>query len=109
MDIKDRGNIKWTSLMLVEHRKKLEELKKSEKYRKRPNLDEQILKLFDYKIKEAVKRNIKVKITYYNNQRYEDIITRIRSYDTQLKRLFLSGKDLKSIVFEDIVDISLLS
>ena len=28
MTIKDRGNIKWTSLMLVEHRKKLAKLKK---------------------------------------------------------------------------------
>ena len=109
MNIKDRGNIKWTSLMLVEHRKKLEELKKSEKHRKRPDLDEQILELFDYRIKKAVKKDIKVKITYYNDHRYEDIITRIKSYDTQLKKLILIDEDLKSVVFKDVINISLLS
>lgn len=31
MNFKDRGNKKWTAMMLIEHRKRLKELKESEK------------------------------------------------------------------------------
>jgi hypothetical protein len=34
MNFKDRGNKKWTSLMLTAHREKLRELKKREKIEK---------------------------------------------------------------------------
>ena len=46
--------------MLVEHRKKLEELKESENDKIRIELDEQIYELFDYRIKSAIKEKIKV-------------------------------------------------
>jgi hypothetical protein len=35
MNLKDRGNKKWTAMMLIEHRKRLKELKESEKNRKK--------------------------------------------------------------------------
>ncbi len=109
MDINDRGNIKWTSLMLVEHRKKLEELKESEDEKKRPELDEQVYEIFNYKIKEALQKNIKVKITYFADKEYKDIETYLKDYDTYQKKLILKYENPKEIFFQDIIDISLLS
>lgn len=109
MDINDRGNIKWTSLMLVEHRKKLEELKESEKYKERPELDDQLYELFNYRIKEAFENNVKVKITYYQDHEYKEVNTYIKEYDTYQKKLLLKGKSPKEINFVDIIDISLIS
>lgn len=108
MDIKDRGNIKWTSLMLVEHRKKLEELKNSEKNREKPDLDQQIYEVFNYKIKEAIEKNQEVKITYYKNNDYREINTYIKSFDSNQKILFLTDKQVRQIPFEYIAEITLL-
>jgi hypothetical protein len=109
LDIKDRGNIKWTSLMLVEHRKKLEELKESENDKKRLELDEQLYELFDYKIKVALKENIKVKITYYINNNYEKIQAHIKGFNKQNKSLILKTSKKTEIKLKDIIDINLLS
>jgi hypothetical protein len=107
LDIKDRGNIKWTSLMLVEHRKKLEELKNSEKNREKPDLDQQIYEVFNYKVKEAVEKNMKVKITYYKNNDVRGITTHIKDFDSNQKKLILQDKQIEQIFFENIVDIIL--
>ena len=109
MDIKDRGNIKWTSLMLVEHRKKLEDLKDSENDKKRLELDEQIYELFDYKIKSAIKEKIKVKITYYNNKDYKNITTYIKKFNKQRNSLKIAEGRISEILLKDIIDINLLS
>lgn len=109
MDIKDRGNIKWTSLMLVEHRKKLEKLKESEDDKKRPELDEQIYELFDYKIKLALKEKKKVKITYYYNKEYKNITSYIKGFNKQNNSLELTVDKITEIPLKDIIDINLLS
>lgn len=106
LDIKDRGNIKWTSLMLVEHRKKLEELKESENNKKRLELDDQLYELFDYKIKLALKENIEVKITYYKNNSYENIQAYIKGFNKQNKTLILNNNEIS---LKDIIDINILS
>lgn len=108
MDIEDRGNIKWTSLMLVEHRKKLEKLKESEKNKDRPDLDQQIYEVFNYKIREAVEKNIEVKITYYKDNDYQEINTYIKNFDSNQKRLLLTDKRVRRIPFQNIAEISFL-
>ena len=109
LDIKDRGNIKWTSLMLVEHRKKLEELKENESNKKRPDLDEQIYEILNYKIKEAIKKEIRVKITYYQDKDYKTVKSYLKKYDSYQKKLILRNENPSQIAFQDIIDISLLS
>ena len=109
LDIKDRGNIKWTSLMLVEHRRKLEELKENESNKKRPELDEQIYEIFNYKIKEAIKQKIRVRITYYQDKDYKTVKSYLKKHDSYQKKLILKNDDPSEIPFQDIIDISLLS
>ena len=60
--IKDRGNIKWTSLMLTEHREKLRELYERDKDIEKPVLDEQQLEKLDSLIREVVQFQAEVKI-----------------------------------------------
>ena len=107
MDIKDRGNIKWTSLMLVEHRKKLEELKNNEKNREKPDLDQQIYEVFNYRIKEAIEKNYEVKIIYYKDSEYREISTYIKNFDSNQKKLYLTDQKVKEISFENIAEITL--
>jgi hypothetical protein len=109
LDIKDRGNIKWTSLMLVEHRKKLEKLKESEVDKKRPELDEQIYEQFDYKLKLALKQKVEVKITYYYNKEYKNITSYIKDFNKQSNSLKLTDKKISEIALKNIIDINLLN
>ncbi|MCF8001048.1 MAG: YolD-like family protein [Halanaerobiales bacterium] len=108
MDIKDRGNIKWTSLMLVEHRKKLEELKNNENKREKPDLDQQIYEVFNYRIKEAIEKQYKVKIIYYDDSKYREISTYIKKFDSNQKKLYLTDQKIKEIYFENIAEIILM-
>ncbi|MFW6015713.1 MAG: YolD-like family protein, partial [bacterium] len=71
--IKDRGNIKWTSLMLTEHRKKLEEIFDRRGDIDKPILDEQHQEELNYKVKEAIEKNNAVKVIYYENKRLHQV------------------------------------
>jgi len=88
MFIKDRGSIKWTSLMLVEHRKVLEKLKDSEELKEKPELTEQELKRLNRIVKEALKLNKLVNIVYYKQGKFEEIKGLIKKY-LPLKRQIL--------------------
>lgn len=97
--IKDRGNIKWTSLMLTEHREKLEELYEHEKDIKKPLLDEQQLERLDRLIKEADRRQHSVKLVYYQNRQVQEIEGRITLRNN---KVFLNERKL---IKSNILDI----
>ncbi|MCD7033267.1 YolD-like family protein [Metabacillus sp. GX 13764] len=94
--IRDRGNIKWTSMMLPEHVKLLREWAKEEEFQPRPELDEQELEILDEAIGMAMEENREVHITVHQNNRltkysgkihYADALTHsIRIIDTEGKR-----------------------
>ena len=88
MFIKDRGNIKWTSLMLVEHRKALEKLKNNEELKEKHELTEQELKRLNRIVKEALKLNELVDIVYYKQGKFKEIKGLIKKY-LPLKRQIL--------------------
>jgi hypothetical protein len=73
MTIKDRGDIKWTSLMLTEHREALKKLKQEENYIEKPELDEQQLEEMNYLIQKAVKEKTRVRIIYFKENRIQKI------------------------------------
>jgi len=93
--------------MLVEHRKKLEELKNNEKNREKPDLDQQIYEVFNYRIKEAIEKNYEVKIIYYKDSEYREISTYIKNFDSNQKKLYLTDQKVKEISFENIAEITL--
>jgi len=73
MTIKDRGDIKWTSLMLTEHREALKKLKQEESYIEKPELDEQQLEEMNYLIQKAVREKTRVRIIYFKENRIQKI------------------------------------
>lgn len=100
--LKDRGNIKWTGLMLTEHRKKLEEMYGFDKTIEKPILDEQQLERLDCLIKEAIKDQFNVKIVYYENRKLNEITGKLILKN---RSLYLDNKMLQK---DNIIDVILI-
>jgi len=109
MNFKDRGNKKWNSLMLVEHQKKLKELKLKEQNVEKPELDQQQLKEFNLKINRAVKKNLCLKIIFYENKKIDKIegkILKIEKYKKEIK-IKNNNDQIKNLAFDQILEIIL--
>ncbi|MGP3779752.1 YolD-like family protein [Halanaerobium saccharolyticum] len=106
MNFKDRGNKKWNSLMLVEHQKRLKELKMKEAEVEKPELDQQELKEINFKLKEALTKNLTVSIKFYEDKRIKDIkgkILKLENYEQQLKIEKLN-QEIKKLKFSQIIE-----
>jgi ABC-type phosphate transport system auxiliary subunit len=105
--IKDRGNIKWTSMMLPEHVEMLRQWIKEDQVEPEKELDEQQLEFLNEALHEAVKFHRTVTITYYSRCRYQQITGTIRSCHEQEQTLHLvdqSGQ-VHFIALNTIIDI----
>lgn len=85
--IRDRGVIKWSSLMLPEHVKMLRDWAKEDENEDRQFLDEQKLEIMNELVVEAMEAEKQVVFTYYVHNRYEQLIGTIHSY-SGLERKF---------------------
>ncbi|MGM7721289.1 YolD-like family protein [Metabacillus sp. Hm71] len=66
--IRDRGNIKWTSMMLPEHVKLLRDWSEADTYQEKPELDEQQLEQFNEIICLAMEEHMELIFTYYQDR-----------------------------------------
>lgn len=107
--IKDRGNIKWSSLMLTEHRKKLEELLERDNNICKPVLDEQQLHEMDKNLKLALSQNKKVKILYYKNGSIINLKGEINGYHSNKLILKTSDGTSNQLVIKNIIDLTIQS
>jgi len=105
MNIKDRGNKKWTAMMLIEHRKKLKELKEHEDDRKKPILDDQEKAVINSRLHQALERNLKVKIKYYRDKRFKTISGRIKRVDVNRKEVVISDEVIE---VEDLLELTIV-
>lgn len=64
--IRDRGNMKWTSMMLPEHVKLLRNWSEADTYQEKPELDEQQLEQFNEIICMAMEEHVELVFTYYH-------------------------------------------
>ncbi|MFN2340822.1 MAG: YolD-like family protein [Halanaerobium sp.] len=109
MNFKDRGNKKWNSLMLVEHQKKLKELKMREEDVEKPELDQQQLNQFNFKIEEALTNNLTVSIKFYQDKKIKNIkgkISKVEKYQKQLK-IEQINQEITSLKFDQIIELEL--
>lgn len=104
MNLKDRGNKKWTAMMLIEHRKRLKDLKESEKDRKKPILDDQEKAAINSKLQQALQNDLEVKIKYYDNKRFQTIAGIIEKVNTNQKCIVISNK---KIPIENLIELKL--
>lgn len=77
--INDRGNIKWTAMMLPEHVEMLNELNKHQEYKSKPILDEQQIEFHGFKLAEARKENKQVWVKYFRNHDFHEVVGYVKS------------------------------
>ena len=65
--IRERGNIKWTSMMLPEHVKELRDWKEEEKRNQMPVLDEQKIEEMNEVICQAMEFHWPLRFHYFKN------------------------------------------
>jgi len=104
INFKDRGNKKWTAMMLIEHRQRLKELKESEQDRKKPILDDQEKAVINSKLRQALQNDLKVEIKYYDNKRFKTAAGRIDKVDINQRYIIISNK---MIPFKNLMKLKL--
>jgi hypothetical protein len=110
--IRDRGRIKWTSLMLPEHVKMLRDWANEDMWEKTKEIDEQKLEEMNETMKRAIELKQKVAVYHYNNNEYHyEVVTgTIHSYDLIIKELQLIDEkgEIHEISLKQINDIDLV-
>lgn len=91
--IRDRGRIKWNSLMLPEHVTMLRKWAEEDTHEKLKQLDEQKLEMLNEIAGVAMEFGKEVKITHFNNHHYEEILGRIHYFDTINKEFRVVDQD----------------
>ncbi|WML47626.1 YolD-like family protein [Neobacillus sp. PS3-34] len=107
--IRDRGRIKWTSMMLPEHVKMLRDWVKEDVYEQEKEVDEQQLELMNDILSEAMEFNQSVTITHYRNRNYELVLGIIHYWDELEQKLHIVDKfeEIHRIQLKYIADVRL--
>lgn len=107
--LKDRGTIKWTSLMLPEHVQMLKELWAEDDCHARPLLDNQLLDELNRHMNHAIQEHKKVRLIIHLNGRQQILIGKLRQQqlDRQSVVLQLPDGDEQRINIDTIIDLQL--
>ena len=105
--IKDRGKMKWVSMMLPEHVQMLREWADEDLNEERVVLDEQQIEEINHIIAEAMEHRMLVAISYYHQKRYHVMIGHIHHYDEWKQQLNVIDRfdEAQYIKFADIMDV----
>ncbi|MGD6794702.1 YolD-like family protein [Metabacillus indicus] len=94
MTIRDRGSIKWTSMMLPEHVKELRKYINEDYYNvQEPVPDEQQLEEINSLILEAMELNIFLSFTIYKDKRLKEVSGHIHYIDHVKQEFKIYDKD----------------
>ncbi|WP_079516336.1 YolD-like family protein [Rossellomorea marisflavi] len=105
--IRDRGKIKWTSMMLPEHVKMLRDWAEEDSFEKRRELDEQEFEMMNEVVTEAMEYSRSVMITHYERKQHRLLIGEIQHADSlegKLRVVDCFG-EVHAIRLADIADI----
>lgn len=106
MSANDRGTIKWTSLMLPEHVKMLNDIWQEDNRKEKPILDEQQKIEINGMLQLALKDNLTVAVTYYDDYDHHTVKSKLLSFDVLSKKLkFANGME---IILEAIIEADIL-
>lgn len=107
--IKDRGNIKWTAMMLPEHVAMIKKIYADQDKVQKPQLDEQAWFEIELTIQEALIKNSSVQFTYWQNGYYETLVGRINSIDFLQKqiKLIMDDEEIKYLHYDKVVSVTL--
>ncbi|GLB58093.1 YolD-like family protein [Cytobacillus sp. NCCP-133] len=104
--IRDRGRIKWTSMMLPEHVKLLRDWAKEDTYEQRRELDDQKLEFMNEILSEAMEFQKAVTLTHYRGRNYELVIGNIHYWDEINQKLHIVDRfgEIHRISIDAIAD-----
>ncbi|WP_079509644.1 YolD-like family protein [Mesobacillus jeotgali] len=107
--IRDRGRIKWTSMMLPEHVKMLRDWAQEDEYENEKQLDEQQLEQLNETILEAMEYNRPVSITYFRQRKHELVIGKIHYWNEPGQKLHIVDRfeEIHRIAISAIADVRL--
>ncbi|MBS2969520.1 YolD-like family protein [Metabacillus sp. KIGAM252] len=105
--IRDRGNIKWTSMMLPEHVKLLRQWKEEERYTAKPEMDEQQLEQFNEIICIAMENHHPLRFTVHEHEQLVPYTGYIHFFDQleQAIRIINAEGKRQTILLKNVVKI----
>lgn len=105
--IRDRGNIKWTAMMLPEHVKLLRDWAKEDEFETKPELDEQQLEQMNEVICEAMAHGVELSITYFERTHHLTVRGTIHYIDEIQQKLRVVSKEgaIIQVPFQSIVNV----
>lgn len=108
--IRDRGRIKWTSMMLPEHVKMLRDWVVEDGHETKRILDEQQLEEMNVVMGEAMEERKDVTIAHYEGKRYQLLIGRIHYYNELTQKLHIVDRFQQAhyIKLSDIADVRIM-
>ena len=104
--INDRGTKKWTSIMMPEHIKMLEDMWKEADRKMKPTMDEQLQVEFGMKLQLALKDDLTVEVKYYADYDFKKIKDKIIFIDSINRNLQFRNGD--NVCIDDIIDVVIL-
>ncbi|MER2008865.1 MAG: YolD-like family protein [Psychrobacillus sp.] len=110
---KDRGNLKWIPFLMPEHKALLYEYYKEKQKIPMPEMDEQMMFVYEEVINEALLNGNQIKITYYDNvssvmKSSKGYVQRI-NYSEKCVKLITRQNVTGTIEFEKIVGVEMIS
>ncbi|WP_235001515.1 YolD-like family protein [Halobacillus sp. Marseille-P3879] len=108
MENRDRGTIKWTSLMLPEHVEMIKKVWKEDERVEKGLLDEQKAAEIDFILQRALHDGLTVELKVHDGFDFENRCLKIENVDKRtrkIKGLDVQEKEKVSISLDDIADI----
>lgn len=110
---KDRGNLKWIPFLMPEYKALLYEYYKEKQKIPMPEMDEQMMFVYEEVINEALFNGYQVRVTYYDNvcgevNSCKGHVQRIDYFDRCIK-LIEKQSNIEQITFKQIVCVEILS
>lgn len=108
---RDRGTIKWTSLMLPEHVEMVKKLWREDQRVEKGIMDEQKAVEIDFLMQRALKDDLTVKARIYNGFEYEDLLLKlehVNKMDRVVSGVNWETKESARFSLDDIADLSIL-
>ncbi|MCA0971067.1 YolD-like family protein [Halobacillus litoralis] len=108
---RDRGSIKWTSLMLPEHVEMIRNLWKEDERVEKGILDEQKAVEIDFLLQRALSDNLTVSVKVHNGFDYEHLQLKMKQVNKLEKTVYgvdWKTKDPVKVPLDRIADISIV-
>lgn len=103
--VKERGNKKWSSIIIPEHKQMLYEMQNELYDMPKPVLTEEKMEEIQYIVAEAMATQVPVEINYYHNKRHLQTTGYVRRHDHLSNTLIVdSGERVERIQVADIID-----